>query len=101
MAQAVVTGSDEYVGYEKLTGLSSAKSLAFIPTGADAPNYAIITAETQGLRILGGGVDPTATTGTPIAAAQSIKWTAQLDGVRLLEDAGGAVAHALYFRTGV
>ncbi len=100
MAEQVVTGSVNYVGSEKLTGLDTAKALASIPADPIAPTYAIITAETKGVRILGGGVNPTATTGTPIAAGASMQWDAELAGVRILEQEATAVVHVLYFRSG-
>ena len=101
MATQVVTGSDQYVGDEQLASLATAKPLASIPTGTNTPNYAIIQAVTKDIRIRGGSSVPTAALGFVVAAGSSIKWTAELSGVRIIETAASAEGNVMYFKTGV
>lgn len=82
-------------GYEKVTGLSSAKALT-VPTGA---RVARIQAETQSVRYRDDGTNPTGTDGMEIAAGEAgtILYDGSLANIRLIETAASATVHVLYY----
>jgi hypothetical protein len=89
-------GSVARKGYQKVTSLSSAKSLT-VPDGA---SYALIAAETQAVRFRDDGTDPDSTTGFPLATGAIFKYTGGYDGLkalRFIEQAASATLHVYYF----
>lgn len=81
------------VGFEQITGLSSAKGL----TGAAGASYAIIQAETQDVRFRADGSDPTSSVGGVIAAGGSLKWDSDFTQIKFIESAASAKLNVHYF----
>lgn len=96
MAQLVNDASLIYAGdYEQLTGLSSAKRLQAIPTGA---RVALIQAEDQNVRWKEDGNDPTTSTGMQLAAGKDMWFTGNLANIVFIEEAASAKVNVSYWQ---
>ena len=82
------------MGYEKVTGLTTAKALT-VPTGA---RIALIKPETQGVRFRDDGTNPTATDGFLLDAGEEFIYTGKLATLRFIEAAATSTLHVSYYR---
>jgi hypothetical protein len=82
------------LGYQQLTGMSSATKLT-VPAGAA---YAAICVETQAVRWRDDGTAPTASVGQPIPAGACMWYTAPLSNFQMIQQTSGAVADVSYYR---
>ena len=94
----IAAGIELCVGYEQITDLSSAVGLSNIPTGTNAPTYAIIKPETNGVRWRGDGTDPTANVGHPLASGESLTYNADLNTIKFIQTGAGAKLNVTYFK---
>jgi len=87
-----------HVGFEQVTGLSSAKSLT-VPTGA---LFALIQASDQDVRWRADTTAPTASIGMLLSTDDpGLWWTAELvefTDLQFIEVAGGAKLNVTYFK---
>lgn len=86
---------DKYnpLGYEQITGLSTAKALT-VPTGA---RKAQIQAEDQDVRYRDDGTDPTATVGMVLASGADLWYEGDLDALSFIEATTGATLNVSYY----
>jgi hypothetical protein len=90
------------LGYQQITDLSSAVSLT-VPTvdpvsGLNAkPTIALITPETQGVRWRDDGTNPTGSVGMPLSATVTLQYDGDLQKIRFIEDAAGAILNVSYY----
>jgi hypothetical protein len=92
MNQGFIAEKD--LGYEQITGLSSAKALT-VPTGT---TMVIITPETQAVRWRGDGTNPSATVGYPLASGNEMVFTAgNFEALRFIEQSASAKLNVYYF----
>jgi hypothetical protein len=82
-------------GFQQYPSLASATPLT-IPTGG--PRWALICAETAGVRYRDDGVAPTGSTGQPIAAGQCIAYSGPMGAVQFIQQSSGAVLDVSYYR---
>lgn len=82
------------LGYERISDLSSAVSLA-PPEGA---RLAVIVCEIQGVRWLPHGDDPDDENGVPLQPGVMLEYDAVLTSLRFIEQASGAILHVAYYR---
>lgn len=87
-----------YLGYEQITGLSSAKGLN--PPKGTA--FALVTPETQAVRWVGSTSETlSASVGYPLAAGNELEVDADgLEGFRFIEQAASAKLNVVYFGSG-
>ena len=90
----IVDGRLIPLGYEQITGLSSAQSLT-VPTGA---RLAVICAETQTVRWRDDGVDPTNAVGMPLPTNAYLIYNGDLGAFRAIETAASAVLNVEYYK---
>lgn len=81
------------LGYEQVTGLSSAKALT-VPNGA---KRALITATTQAVRWRDDGTNPTSSVGMPLAVNVTILYTGDLSALKFIEQTASAVLNVSYY----
>lgn len=81
------------LGYQQITGLSSAQALT-VPVGA---TMAVIIPETQGIRWRDDGTNPTASVGMPIAAGSILSYDGDLKRVRFIEQTASAILNVSYY----
>lgn len=82
------------LGYQQITGLSTAKGLT-IPNGA---RYAVVIPETQAIRYRDDGTAPTAAVGMPIAALGVLIYEGTLSKIQFIEQTASAKLNVLYYR---
>lgn len=83
------------LGYQQITGLSTAKNLT-VPTGA---TMAMITAEAQAVRYRDDGTAPTATVGQPLAVGLlPLQYSGTLSVIQFIEQTASAKVNVLYYR---
>lgn len=94
---AAVEGNLDYLGDEQLTGLTTSKALASIPTGA---RVVLLQAETQVIRMRTSTNAPTASVGFRIlTTSQGLLYTgSDLSILRFIEETATAKLNAIYFR---
>lgn len=94
-AALVKDGNRAYLGYQKITALSSAASLT-VPDGA---GLALLRTEGQDIRFLDGGATPTATDGMLLKTTDGIfPFTGSLTGFRAIQVSASATLHVMYYR---
>ena len=81
------------LGYQQITSLSSAAGL-IPPQGA---TMALVVAETQGVRWLDDGTNPTASVGMPIAAGAYLNYDGDLNRVKFIEQTASAKLNVSYY----
>lgn len=81
------------LGYQQITSLSAASGL-MPPQGA---TMALIVAETQGVRWLDDGANPTASVGMPIAAGAYLNYDGDLNRVKFIEQTASAKLNVSYY----
>jgi hypothetical protein len=82
------------VGYQQLTGMSSATGLT-VPAGAQ---FALIVAETQNVRWRDDGTNPTASVGMLLTTGTTLVYEAGLSAIRFIAATAGAVLNVSYYR---
>lgn len=90
------------LGYQQITDLSASIGLtlpATDPTGLSCtPAFALIIAETQGVRWRDDGVAPTASVGMPLAVGIPLQYDGDLSKIRFIEQAASAKLNISYYR---
>ena len=82
------------IGFQSITGLSSAQSLT-VPTGAV---YAVVSPSTQAVRWRSDGTAPTATVGMPLAVNADYTFSgADLAAVKFIEQTASASLNVTYY----
>lgn len=86
-------------GYDQLTSLSTAKTLAqgglgAVPTGA---TYAIIEAETQTVRWRDDGTSPTASVGMSLSPGSQLFYDGNLAAIKFIETTASAKLNVSYY----
>ncbi len=81
------------LGYERLTGLSSAKAL----TPIDTARGALLIALTQAVRWRDDGTDPTAANGMPLAVDTPFWYTGDLTAIKFIELVASAEVNVSYY----
>ena len=89
------------MGYQQLTSLSASSALT-VPTqdkqgNRKQPTFALITAETQGVRWRDDGTAPTASVGMPLAAGVTLQYDGDLTGIRFIEQTASAKLNVSYY----
>jgi hypothetical protein len=89
------------MGYQQITALATAVGLT-APTqdrqgNLKQPTFALITAETQGVRWRDDGVAPTASVGMPLAVGVSLQYDGDLRGIRFIEQTASAKLNISYY----
>ena len=89
------------LGYQQITGLSSAKGLT-VPSVdlnglACRPSIALITPETQGVRWRDDDIDPTASVGMPLAAGVTLQYDGDLTKIKFIEQTASAKINVTYY----
>lgn len=82
------------LGYEKVTGLSSSKSLT-PPANA---KQALLKVESQPVRWRDDGTDPTTTTGMLLDVGEEFWYTGDIAEIEFIETAASATLHVCYYR---
>ena len=90
------------LGYQQITSLSSATKLTLPttdPTGLSCtPAFALIVAETQGVRWRDDGVAPTASVGMPLAAGIPLQYDGDLSKIQFIQQSASAKLNISYYR---
>lgn len=89
------------LGYQQISSLSSATSLT-VPTrdasgNFQQPTFALIIAETQGVRWRDDGTNPTASVGMPLAAGVPLQYDGDLSKIKFIEQTGSAKLNISYY----
>ena len=84
------------VGFEQITITSVAKRLT--ATTFDGASEALIQVDStgNGIRYLDDGDDPTATVGVELAAGRDMRYTAEMENLRMISVTGTAKVNVLY-----
>lgn len=82
------------LGYKQITSLSSATGLGTIPQGA---TLALIVPETQAIRWLDDGTNPTASVGMPVAAGSYLSYDGDLNRIKFIEQSASAKINVSYY----
>ncbi len=101
MSIKTVPGEIRPVGYEQLTGLSSAQTLQEIPVAPDKPNAARIQAESKDVRWRDDGVEPSETVGMILGAGEAMLYFGDLSAICFIDGASpNAKVNVCYYQTG-
>lgn len=89
------------LGYEQITGLSSAKGLT-VPSVdlnglACKPTLALIVAESTAVRWRDDNVDPTASVGMPLATGVTLQYDGDLSKIRFIEQSASSKLNVTYY----
>ena len=89
------------MGYQQITSLSSDTGLT-VPTrtpdgSKQQPTFALIIAETQGVRWRDDGTAPTASVGMPLAAGVPLQYDGDLTKIKFIEQTGSAKLNISYY----
>lgn len=94
MIPQTLPGNLTPLGYEKVTGLSSAQALT-VPDGA---RVAVLSCDAQAVRWRDDGTNPTGTDGIPMATTDApLLYTGSLAAIRFIEQSASAVLHVAYY----
>lgn len=98
MTTKTVLGAARGVGYQQITLGATVASLT-LPAAPDAPTYALIEPEVQGVRWRDDGTAPTADVGQPLSAGESLQYNGVLSAIRFFRMVAGAKLNVTYFQT--
>lgn len=88
-------------GYQQITSLSAATGLtvpATTPEGLNGkPVFALIIAETQGVRWRDDGTAPTASVGMPLAVGVPLQYDGDLNKIKFIEQTASAKLNISYY----
>lgn len=89
------------MGYQQITGLSTVKSLT-VPTqtpdgSKQQPTFALIIAESQGVRWRDDKTAPTASVGMPLAVGVPLQYDGDLTNIQFIEQAASAKLNISYY----
>ena len=89
------------MGYQQITSLSASTGLT-VPTrtpdgSKQQPTFALIIAETQGVRWCDDGTNPTASVGMPLAAGVPLQYDGDLTKIKFIEQTGSAKLNISYY----
>lgn len=89
------------LGYEQITGLSSAKGLT-VPSVdlnglACKPTLALIVAESTAVRWRDDDVNPTASVGMPLATGVTLQYDGDLSKIRFIEQSASSKLNVTYY----
>lgn len=89
------------LGYQQITDLSSAVGLT-VPTvdktgSKQQPTFALIVAETQGVRWRDDGVAPTASVGMPLAVGVPLQYDGDLVNIKFIQQTASAKLNISYY----
>lgn len=88
-------------GYQQITALNTAKNLTVpttTPNGLNAkPLFALIIAETQGVRWRDDGTAPTGSIGMPLAVGVPLQYDGDLTKIQFIEQAASAKLNISYY----
>lgn len=91
----------ECMGYQQITSLSAAAGLTIPQTTPDGlackPTFALIVAETQGVRWRDDGTNPTASVGMPLAAGVPLQYDGDLTKIKFIEQTASAKLNVSYY----
>lgn len=89
------------LGYQQITSLSSATGLTVPATdkagNKQQPTFALIIAETQGVRWRDDGTNPTASVGMPLAVGVPLQYDGDLSNIKFIEQAASAKLNISYY----
>jgi hypothetical protein len=88
-------------GYQQITGLNVAKTLTvpvLTPNGLNGkPVFALIIAESQGVRWRDDGAAPTGSVGMPLAVGVPLQYDGDLTKIQFIEQAASAKLNISYY----
>ena len=89
------------MGYQQITSLSSATGLT-VPTqtpdgSKQQPTFALIIAETQGVRWRDDGTAPTASVGMVLPVLVTLSYDGDLNRIRFIQQAASATLNVSYY----
>jgi hypothetical protein len=89
------------LGYQQITSLSSSTGLTVPTTDSSGnkqqPTFALIIAETQGVRWRDDGTAPTASVGMPLAVGVPLQYDGDLSRIRFIEQTASARLNISYY----
>jgi hypothetical protein len=89
------------LGYEQITGLSSAKGLTVPSVDLNGlsckPTLALIVAESTAVRWRDDDVDPTGTVGMPLATGVTLQYDGDLSKIRFIEQSASSKLNVTYY----
>jgi len=89
------------LGYQQITSLSAAAGLTVPARDANGslqqPTFALIVAETQGVRWRDDGTNPTASVGMPLAVGVPLQYDGDLSKIKFIEQAASAKLNISYY----
>lgn len=89
------------MGYQQITSLSAATGLTVPTRTADGskqqPTFALIIAETQGVRWRDDGTAPTASVGMPLAVGIPLQYDGDLTKIKFIEQTASAKLNISYY----
>ena len=89
------------LGYQQITRLSSSTGLTLPTTDTNGmsctPAFALIVAETQGVRWRDDGTDPTSSVGMPIYVGTSLLYDGNLANLRFINTVAGGKINVSYY----
>ena len=86
-------GSVTAKGHQQVTSLSTVKTL----TVPDGVSFCMLQPITQGVWLTADGTTPSSTNGFPVAAGQTLKYTADPKLLKIIEQASSATVNVWYF----
>jgi hypothetical protein len=89
------------LGYQQITSLSSSTGLT-VPTtdsggNKQQPTFALIIAETQGVRWRDDGTAPTASVGMPLLVGVPLQYDGDLTKIKFIEQVASAKLNISYY----
>ncbi len=89
------------MGYQQITSLNAAAGLTVpavdLSGNKQQPTFALIVAETQGVRWRDDGVNPTASVGMPLAVGVPLQYDGDLNQIKFIEQAASAKLNISYY----
>ena len=89
------------LGYQQITSLNASTGLTLPSTDPNGlnctPAFALIIAETQGVRWRDDGTNPTASVGMPLAVGVPLQYDGDLNGIKFIEQTASAKLNVSYY----